>query len=135
MRIVTAALTAALALGVLAGTSAVAKPPLRDVSEIDDGLMAVAIADEIRKTCDTINARLVRAYTYLNTLKSIARDKGYSDDEVEDYVTSKSEKRRMRDKAERYLLSNGVPTGDSAALCRFGQAQIQAQTEIGRLLK
>jgi hypothetical protein len=119
----------------MVGTTAVAKPPLREVAEIDDMVMKVAIADEIRKSCDGINARLLTAYFTLNGLKSLAREKGYSDEEIEHYVTSKSEKERMRLKAEAYLAQNGVQANDRAALCRFGKIQIQTQTEIGQLLK
>ena len=126
--------TTCLALVMLA-TAASAKPPLREVREIDDMVMVIAIADEIRKSCDDIGARLIRAYATLNGLKSLAHEKGYSEDEVEDYVTSKDEKQRMRAKAEGFLADNGVRADDTAALCSFGKRQIQAQTEIGRLLK
>lgn len=128
-------LTATLILALTAGTSALAKPSLRDVAEIDDGVMAVAIADAIRKSCDNINARLIRAYSELNRLKSIARDLGYTAEEVEDYVTSKEEKARMKAKAEQFLQENGVRPNDTPALCRFGQTQIQSQTAIGQLLR
>ena len=128
-------LTAILIVTLSVGEAASAKPPLREVAEIDNALMHVAIADAIRKSCDGINARLIRAYSELNRLKSIARDKGYTDDEVEAYVTSKSEKARMKDKAEQFLQENGVRSDDIPALCRFGQEQIQAQTEIGQLLR
>ncbi len=131
MRLILTALAATLIIS----TSASAKPPLRDVAEIDDVVMAVAIADEIRKSCDGINARLVRAYTTINSLKSLALERGYTEEEVEDYVTSKSEKKRMRAKAEGYLKSKGVPLGSTAALCRFGESEIAAQTQIGRLLR
>ncbi|MFP7570789.1 DUF5333 domain-containing protein [Marivita sp. S2033] len=128
-------LISVLGLTLLTATSALAKPPLRDVAEIDNGVMAVAIADEIRKSCDNINARLIRAYSALNALKSRARDLGYSDDEVEAYVTSKAEKARMRDKAEQFLKSRGVVPEDTSALCRFGASEIANETAIGRLLK
>lgn len=128
-------LTFSVAVLAMAGTSVLAKPPLRDVAEIDDGVMMVAIADEIRKSCDGISARLLTAYSTLNALKNRARDLGYSDDEIEAYVTSKSEKARMREKAEAYLESNGVRANDKPALCRFGELQIQSQTMIGQLLK
>lgn len=131
MRIFTTALIVAMSFG----GSAMAKPPLRDVAEIDNGLMAVAIADAIRKSCDNINARLIRAYTELNRLKGLAGDLGYTEDEVEAYVTSKAEKARMKDKAEEFLQSNGVRADDIPALCRFGQEQIQAQSQIGQLLR
>lgn len=128
-------LTAAAILFFSIGGAASAKPPLRDVSQIDDALMYVAIADAIRKSCDNINARLIRAYSELNRLKSVARDMGYTEKEVERYVTSKDEKNRMKAKAEQFLQANGVRPDDTPALCRFGQEQIQAQTEIGQLLR
>ena len=124
-----------LAILALTASSAAAKPPLREVAEIDNTIMYVAIANEIRKSCDDIGPRLLRAYSTLNGLKSLAREKGYSDEEIEDYVTSKSEKARMREKAEAYLRDNGVAADDPAQLCGFGRSQIRAQTEIGELLK
>ena len=131
MRLLTALLIASLSFS----SAAFAKPALRDVAEIDDALMHVAIADAIRKSCNDINARLIRAYSELTRLKSLARDLGYSEDEVEAYVTSKAEKARMKVKAEQYLQANGVRPDDIPALCRFGQEQIQAQTVIGQLLR
>ena len=128
-------LTSLLAVFAVIGTAALARPPLRDVAAIDDMVMQVAIADEIRKSCDGISARMLTAYMTLNGLKSQARDLGYSDAEIETYVTSKSEKSRMRAKAEAFLAANGVPAGDRTALCRFGQTQIQTQTQIGQLLR
>ncbi|ETX29480.1 DUF5333 domain-containing protein [Roseivivax isoporae] len=133
----TAALAAMLALSATLAVPAAAqaKPPLREVSEIDDGLMAVAIADQIRKSCDGISARMIRAYSRLNTLKSRAESLGYSSGEIEDYVTSKDEKRRMRAKAERYLAQRGVDAADETQLCRFGRAEIASNTAIGSLLR
>lgn len=117
------------------GTAALAKPPLREVAAIDDAVMAVAIADEIRKSCDGISPRLIRAYSALNNLKAMAQARGYSAEEVEAYVTSKDEKARMKAKAEAFLQSNGVSPGDRSALCAFGRDQISAQSEIGKLLR
>ena len=118
-----------------AALPAEAKPPLRDVAEIDDTLMAIAIADEIRKNCDGISARMFRALGTINGLKTRARDLGYSDDEIDEYVTSKSEKRRMRDKANAYLAGQGVSAGDLGQLCQFGRQQISKGGDIGRLLR
>jgi hypothetical protein len=97
--------------------------------------MAVAIADEIRKSCDGISPRLIRAYARLSTLKSRAQSLGYSDDEIDDYVTSKEEKRRMRGKAEAYLRGHGVDPARTETLCRFGKEQIAKDTAIGSLLR
>lgn len=114
---------------------AVARPPLREVAEIDNGLMALAIADEIRKRCDGINARMIKAMGRINGLKSQAKALGYSDAEIDSYVTSNSEKARMRAKAESYLGSKGVQSGDTEALCAFGRAEMARATAIGSLLR
>ena len=119
----------------LGATAAMAKPPLRDVKEIDDTLMQIAIADEIRKTCDDISARMIRGLAQVNALESKAKSLGYSKDEIDDYVTSKSEKKRMRSKAEAWLASQGVNAKDDKALCAFGHAQIDKATYIGSLLR
>ncbi|MCT4557924.1 MAG: DUF5333 domain-containing protein [Pelagimonas sp.] len=114
---------------------AAAKPPLREVSEIDDSLMMIAIADEIRKKCDGISARMIRALSKANGLKSRARALGYSDKEIKDYTGQDSEKARMRAKAEAYLKNQGVEAGNKAQLCAFGKEQIRQKSEIGALLR
>ena len=64
-------------------TPAVAKPPLREVAEIDDALMMIAIANEIREECDDISARMIRAMMTINDLRGRAQSLGYTDDEIE----------------------------------------------------
>ena len=131
MRMILAAtLSAALAAG-----SAAAKPPLRDVAAIDDGLLAVGVADEIRNLCDSIDARMMTALMRLQGLKSEARSRGYTDKEIERYVTSKAEKARMRRRGEAYLAANGVTLGDKASYCRLGKQEIAKGSAIGSLLK
>jgi len=116
-------------------TQLAAKPPLREVAEIDDGLMVIAIADELRKSCDGIDARLIRAVAEISQLRSRARDLGYSNSEIDDYVNSGSEKARMRDKANAFLASRGVSTADQGQFCAFGRSEIAANSAIGRLLR
>ena len=124
-----------LTLCIALATPVLAKPHLREVKEIDDTLMQIAIAAEIRKTCDGINARMIRAFAQVTQLESRAKSMGYSKDEIDDYVSSKSEKRRMRDKASAWLASQGVDAKDDAALCGFGKDQIKKDTYIGSLLR
>ncbi len=128
----TLALTIAATLA--AGTVA-AKPPLRDVSAVDDGLLAVGIADEIRNTCDSVEARMITALMRLQGLKSEARSRGYSEEEIEDYVTSKAEKARMRKRVEAYMQANGVKSGDKSSYCTLGKQEIAKGSAIGTLLK
>ncbi|KUF09081.1 DUF5333 domain-containing protein [Pseudoponticoccus marisrubri] len=125
----------ALALLIALAAPAAAKPPLSQVRAIDDALMAIAIADEIRKTCDGINARMIRAMSRINSLRAEAKALGYTNDEIDAYTSSKAEKKRMRSKAEAYLASQGVDARDEAALCRFGRDEIARNTAIGSLLR
>ncbi len=110
-------------------------PPLREVSEIDDGLLWVALADEIRKSCDDIEARMFNAVLFLGSLKRTARDMGYSREQVRAYLESDEEKARMRARGEAYLAAQGVSPDDKAGLCELGRAEIDRNSRIGTLLK
>lgn len=129
-----AALAAMLTAATLPATAG-AKVPLGQVREIHDSLMFVGIADELRNRCDEIDAKILTALGYLNTVKGKAQSLGYSRDEIEDYVTSKAEKKKMRADGEAYLRSQGVEPGDTQALCAFGKAEIDKGTVIGSLLR
>lgn len=122
-------------LSLTVASGAVARPALRDVAPIDDGLMAIAIADDIRKRCDGIDARMLHALSVLHGLKSEAYRLGYSRAEVEDYVTSRSEKARMRGKAEAYLTARGVDPKNKNQICAFGAAEMKRGGPIGELLR
>ncbi|SIS70472.1 hypothetical protein SAMN05421759_102496 [Roseivivax lentus] len=126
----------ALMLGLGAQTaSAQAKPPLSQVAEIDDALLMIAIADEVRNKCDTIEARMFKAWSTINALESRAKRMGYSDEEIEDYVTSKAEKKRMRKRGEAILKARGVALDNDADYCTFGREEIAKGSQIGVLLK
>lgn len=130
MRLITTAL-----LCVSLAAPVAARPPLSDVAEIDNRLMAIAIADEIRKSCDDIRPRMLYAISQLNALKNRAKSLGYSDEEIEDYVTSDAEKSRMRKKAGAWLASKGVPADDKGALCAFGRQDIAQGGPVGAFLR
>ncbi len=117
-----------------AGT-AQAKVPLSDVKPINDGLTAVAIADHIRINCDDISARLVVAWRYVGQLEDQAKAMGYSDKEIEDFVTDKSEKKRVAALAAEYIRAHNAQPKDPKTLCALGRAEIVANSPIGQLLK
>ncbi len=126
----------ALVLGSVAqGAAAQSKPPLRDVPQIDDALLMIAIADEVRNKCDAIEARMFKAWTTINALESQAKRMGYTDEEIDDYVTSKDEKRRMRQRGEAILKARGVALDRDADYCTFGREEIAKGSQIGVLLK
>ncbi len=117
------------------GSAAAERPPLREATEINDGLFAVAIAREIKDYCPTISARYFRAFTFLTSLKNKARDMGYSNDEIDAYVDNDEEKARMRERGEAYLAANGVSYDDPQSFCALGREEIEKSSQIGVLLR
>ena len=130
MRAMTMALILSLTAGVLP-----AKPHLRDVPEIDGTILAVGIADEIRKNCPEISARMLQAFRLVNGLKARARDLGYSDAEIDAYRKSDTEKARLKGERQAYLSSRGVSAGQPASYCALGRAEIEKGGQIGALLR
>ena len=128
-------LTATLIAVALPAAGAEARPSMRDVPEIEDGLFAVAIADKVRDECSSISARMLRAYMMLQRLKSRANELGYSDEEIRAYVESDTEKARMRAKGEAYIKARGVDPKDRSGLCRLGKEEIAKGSQIGALLR
>lgn len=116
-------------------TAPQAAHPLSEVAEIDDGLMAIAIADEMRRRCDGVQPRYWRAFQTLRQLEARARDLGFSDAQIEAYVTSDAEKARMREKATAWLAERSVDVADTDAFCGYARRAIDAENAIGRLLR
>ncbi|TMM54943.1 DUF5333 domain-containing protein [Sulfitobacter sabulilitoris] len=114
---------------------AAAKPPLRDVPQVDNGLFAVAVANEIRKTCPDISARMFTAWRFAQSLEAKAKAMGYTDAEIEAHLDSDAEKARMKARGAAYFKANGVSRGDPQGMCALGRAEIQKSSQIGALLK
>lgn len=124
-----------LVVSVLATASAAqSKPALRDVPQIDEGLFTVGLADQIRKNCPDISARMFRALAYLTDLKHTARDLGYTRAEVEAHLDSDVEKDRLRARAGAYFDERGLAK-DAAGYCALGAQEIKDETAVGRLLR
>ncbi|WP_299558014.1 DUF5333 domain-containing protein [uncultured Sulfitobacter sp.] len=126
-----------LALSILAltATAVAAKPPLRDIKSIDDAVFDVAVADQIRKKCPDISARLLRALSMYQSVRTEARKLGYSDDEIEAYADSDAEKARMKARGAAYFKANGVVTSDPQSYCALGRKEIEKSSRIGSLLR
>ncbi|WP_254429469.1 DUF5333 domain-containing protein [Ruegeria atlantica] len=112
-----------------------AKPPLREVKEIDNELYYIAIANEISEYCPSISGRRLKAIGVLWGLKSQANKLGYSDNEIRAYVDSDAEKDRMRAKGEAYLAQHGVTYENPNSFCTLGQAEIERNSAIGVYLR
>lgn len=117
------------------GTPVGAKPPLRDVPEIDDALFDLGLADQIRKNCSTINARMLKAISYVNRVEQRAKALGYSKAEIEAYTDSDAEKDRLRAKARTFFRTRGVDPSDPESYCAVGLEEIQKSSRIGSLLR
>ena len=121
-----------IAVGTAAGAS---NPPLRDVKSIDDAVFDVAVANEIRKNCPDISARMLRAVMLYRDVKKQARALGYTEDEIEAYADSDAEKARLRARGAAYFAANGVVTDDPQSYCALGRKEIEKSSRIGSLLK
>lgn len=119
----------------LAATTAMANPPLRDVTHVTEGIIAVGMALEISEKCDSLSARTLRGLSFLNSLKNHASDLGYSDAEIDAYVDDRTEKARLEGLARLRLSELGAVQGDAESYCRVGRAQIAQGTQVGRLLR
>lgn len=128
------AMTMALILSLSVGTVS-AKPHLRDVAEIDGVLLAVGIADEIRNNCPSISARMFRAIRTVNRIGDRARALGYTEQEIDAYRKSDTEKARLMDKRDRYLSDAGVEAGAPDTYCALGRSEIEKGGQIGALLR
>ncbi|WP_417241452.1 DUF5333 domain-containing protein [Celeribacter sp.] len=127
-----------IALGLVlfaAPLSAAALPPLSRVDEIDNNMLYVGIAIEISDECPTIEARKIKGLNFLWTLKAVASEMGYSNAQIEEYVTSKDEKARIRAKGAAYARARGVDPTTSAGLCALGEMEIAKGSVIGSLLR
>ena len=112
-----------------------AKPALRDVAHVRDGIINVGIAYEISEVCPSLSARLFRGISFLNGLKSHARGLGYSKAEIDAYVDDNQEKKRLEEVARERLTALGAVKGAPQTYCAVGRSQIAAGSDIGRLLR
>lgn len=103
--------------------------------DINNGLLIAAVAEKIQRECGSIGGRLIRGRAYLNNLKDMATERGYSDAEVEAYIDNDVEKAKMRARRNAYFQSKGASNLDPDSLCVLGHAEIAKQSQIGQLLR
>ena len=120
---------------VVAAGAAQAKQDLKDVPSVWNGLLNIGIANEIRETCPSISARMVRAALRLNSIQNEAEGMGYSQAEIDAFRNSEANKAAMRAEGEAYMKNNGVVKGDAETYCALGRAEIAKSSQIGRLLR
>ena len=114
---------------------AAAKPPLREVPEIADGIFTIVVANEIRRKCDGIDGRLFKGFFQIQRLKSRANDLGYTDNEIRAVLDSEAEKARVVARGRRYMAGHGLDYDTPGDLCRLGRLEIRNNSAIGALLR
>lgn len=127
------ALAAAMIASLLA-VPALALEPLAKEKHINDRLIAARIADRIRRTCPSINARMFYAFGEARKLKRYAEAKGYSAAQIDAFLDDKAEKARIYAVAEEYLTRKGAKKDDPDSFCAIGRQEIARKTIIGSLL-
>lgn len=124
-----------MVLAVLMALPAVALEPLGQNETVVGKLTAARIADRIRRECDSIDARMIYAYSEARALKRDAEKQGYSSAQIESFLDDKDEKARIYAAAEDYLAEKGAKKGDAASFCAVGQAELAAKSYIGSFLR
>lgn len=125
--------SALLAVALLA-TPAAALPPLSQERHINDSLVQARVADMLRRGCPTLDARVIRAFSEARKLKRYALDQGYSEAQIDAFLDSRDERRRIYAEADRYMTANGVVSGQPETFCRLGRQEIARKTIAGSLL-
>ena len=127
--------SAVLLGAVLLAGPAVALGPLKEVSAVREGLIATGMAIRIAERCDSIDARIVRGVSYLNSLRQYARDLGYSNEQIDAYIADEAEEQQLIVEAESRLAAKGAVEGQPDTFCTVGRAEIAAGSATGRLLR
>ncbi|MEL6172354.1 MAG: DUF5333 domain-containing protein [Pseudomonadota bacterium] len=115
--------------------SAPAHAGLEQEKDINDGLFVIAIADKIRRACDSIGARIFVAKSYVDGLKQKANDRGYTDKEINAHIEDKEKRAKMRAWRNSYFESKGASNLDPESLCVLGRSEIASETAVGKLLR
>lgn len=127
---------ALLASGLMiAAASSAHAAELRDNAEVNNGLILAGITEKIYETCPTISVRKLRGILYLRSLYTMAKNAGFSEEEIEAYVDNEEEEARLRARADAWLADKGAVEGDPETYCAVGRAQIEAGNQIGVLLR
>ena len=124
-----------IALAICGAVQADDRVALSEDQRLENGLTVVAIGNFLRKRCETIEARTIRAYRYVYSLQNHAKDLGYTSDEIEAYIDNPDDKTRIEGRARAYLEEKGVDFEDAGSFCTVGASEIQAGTAVGRLLR
>lgn len=101
---------------------------------IENSLLIVMTADLIRKNCDSISARKLKAILYIKGVQRRARALGYSKAEIEHHVDDEGQKARLERISLAYLASKGLDADVPSTFCTVGRAEMAGDSTVGSLL-
>jgi len=130
-----ASMKALLVVVCLMPSQGMAKEGLDQEVEINEGLIAISMADRIRTSCPEISARFIEAFIFLKSLESKALALGYDGSEIKAFINDADEKDRVLGLAHARLTTIGALPDQPATYCTVGLAEIQTGSTIGKLLK
>ena len=124
-----------LAIAVSVSTPAVALEPLHQNRTVIAGFYAMGLADLVRRNCDDISPRYLRAYNYLKALEKYALDAGYTPAQIEELTDNREEKQKLRARIEADLAKRGASAETPQGYCTVGREEIAKNSAAGRLLR
>ena len=112
-----------------------AKSLLIENENIWHELLQISVASKISEKCTSIEARKIKGLFALLEIKSVAKELGYTDNEINEFVSSEENKKKLKNETDVYLLDNGVDLNNVKTVCLFGLSEIDQETTIGSLLR
>ena len=124
-----------LASPALAATQTEINATLGSDAQIWTGLRSLAMADELRNNCPTLEAREWNARFLVVELYNAARAHGFSRQEIRAFQVDDGTETRMRAEVMDYFAQHGVREGDAQTYCALGLSEIAAGSQAGELLR
>ena len=93
------------------------------------------MANKVSEDCESIDARKIKGLMALLEVKNVARNLGYTSDEIGEFVNSEENRERLSKHTDEFFKDNGVNMENSNAICEFGMNEINEKTPIGSLLR
>jgi hypothetical protein len=116
-------------------SAATDRPELGENQPLNDTLLAILVADEIRKQCDSLSGRVLKGIGMLWGIVQDAKELGYNDDEINAYRNSDEAKAVLRARGDAMMAEQNVTYDDPETFCRWGRDEIANETLIGSLLR
>ncbi len=135
MALLTVVLVVVTALSVVSASPVLAKEGLAREKDIFDRLVLGAVVSEIYTKCDRIAPRKLRAFFFVMGTLNMARNRGYSKQDIDRFRSDPAQQKRLRREAEAVLKKHGVKFDDPESYCTAGFAEIEKKSDIGYYLQ